>query len=147
LTRPIGRDYEARFWSKVDMQPGGCWEWTASRKNTGYGQFMKTTGNLVLAHRLAYELVHGSVPEGLHLDHLCRNRGCVNPAHLEPVTNRENTVRGMAGEVNAARMLAKTACKYGHPYTEANTRITPQGWRACRACARADAQRARDRAK
>lgn len=94
----------------------GCWTWTA-HTNDGYGQFHDGTRD-VGAHRWAYEWVHGPVLIGLELDHLCRNRACVNPLHLDPVTLRENQMRG-AGFV--AANAAKAHCPQGHPYDEANT--------------------------
>lgn len=94
----------ARFWSKVDKDHGkpldlrdlstGCWEWVAGT-SWGYGQFSLQGGN-IQAHRYAYELLVGPIPEGLDIDHLCMCRRCVNPAHLEPVTRGENNVRGTA---------------------------------------------------
>lgn len=83
----IGVDDEARFWSHVDAE-GDCWEWTVSTGSHGYGQFAVggLGGTMVLAHRYAFELLVGPIPEGLTLDHLCRNKICVNPDHLEPVT-------------------------------------------------------------
>ena len=84
-----------RFWSKVDKNgPGGCWLWTASLNNRGYGRFGPTgQRKLVRAHRWAYEAVVGPIPDGLVIDHLCGVKRCVNPAHLEPVTNFENLRR------------------------------------------------------
>jgi hypothetical protein len=137
----------ARFWAKVDFSDG-CWEWTASRRSDGYAQF-KVDGRTVLVHRLAYELVVGPIPEGLTLDHLCRNRACVNPDHLEPVTHRENVLRG---ENFSAVNAAATHCANGHPFDEANTYTYPAGkggqtHRACRACNRAAAARYKERQK
>lgn len=136
-----------RFWKKVDKagalpanRPdlGPCWEWTSSHAQ-GYGRFRITEQQFVPAHRYAYELLVGRVPGGLELDHLCRNRGCVNPAHLEPVTHRENMLRGEGvGSANAR----KTHCKRGHPFDETNTYVERDGHRVCRACVR-DAQRRR----
>lgn len=129
------RDPVERFWEKVD-RTGGCWIWTAAEDGKGYGAFGVAEGLTVKAHRFAYEDLAGPVPAGLQLDHLCRNRLCVNPDHLEPVTNRENTIRGLAPSTNAARLKARTHCKYGHEFTAENTRLTREGWRDCRACRR-----------
>lgn len=117
-----------RLWSKVDRSggPDACWPWLGSTRN-GYGQIW-SNGKLVRTHRVAYELAHGSIPAGLVIDHLCRTPACANPRHLEPVTNRENTLRGLSG-----RMM--THCRSGHEYTTANTRITGSR-RRCRACDR-----------
>ncbi len=125
---------ETRFWSKVDKS-GDCWLWMASTKDTGYGQFF-VNGTMVRAHRLAYELMVGPVPDGLQLDHLCRVRNCVNPEHLEPVTTQENTRRGASGH---ERRQKKTHCAQGHPYNAENTYLY-RDMRYCRAC-----RRARDR--
>jgi hypothetical protein len=136
-------DWEAAFWAKVREVPSGCWEWTGSRM-AGYGQFGTRTagcrrGLTTAAHRIAYELVVGQVRDGLELDHVCRNRACCNPAHLEPVTHRENVLRGVSPMALNAR---KEACPRGHAYAPANTYVTKAGKRQCRAC-HADRQRAR----
>jgi hypothetical protein len=126
---------EERFWAKVDKGDGtGCWLWTGLRTglNGSYGMALKRN-KVVLAHRFSYELAHGEIPDGKHLDHLCRNRLCVNPAHLEPVEPRENVLRGVGFTAENAR---KTHCKFGHPFDAENTYITKRGGRACRTCAR-----------
>lgn len=97
-----------RFWSKVDKS-GDCWEWTAATSG-GYGRF-GMDGRSWRAHRVAYILILGEFPEGLELDHLCRNKRCVNPAHLEPVTHHVNVLRG---ECPSARRARRTLCIRGH---------------------------------
>jgi len=108
-----------RFWAKVDengpvpiQHPdmGRCWQWVGSRTNNGYGQIWDG-GRLVLAHRLAYETLVGPIPDGLECDHLCRNRPCVRPSHIEPVTHSANLKRspfkGQAGEANRNAKLTE----------------------------------------
>jgi hypothetical protein len=150
--RRIKRDPEERFLEKVDKSGpiplhrpdlGPCWTWTAAKTKLGYGKF-HYDGRLGKAHGFAYEHFIGPIPDGCEdLDHLCRNPSCVNPAHLEPVTHRENVLRGAApSAVNAA----KTHCDRNHEFTEANTyiRIGQGGkkMRICRACHREDVNRA-----
>jgi hypothetical protein len=120
-----------RFWARVDRRSDDeCWAWTGSKKRNGYGEFM-INGHRYVAHRWLYEQVHGQVAEGFELDHLCRNPACVNPGHLEPVTRRENQLRGNGVSGINAR---KTHCPQGHPYDEANTVVRPTGRRDCRIC-------------
>lgn len=115
-----------------------CWEWEAAKSPNGYGQ-VKHDGRTRSAHRTVYEQLVGPIPDGLDLDHLCRNRGCVNPDHLEPVTRRENLLRG---DTLAASNAAKTRCLRDHPLHGANLYIYPSnGRRACRIC-RKSARRA-----
>lgn len=116
------------FWGKVKKTPT-CWLWTGATSEKGYGHF-GAGGRSRLAHRVAYELIVGVIPEGLTIDHLCRVRNCVNPDHLEPVTGAENTRRGHAGKHFADR----TRCPKGHPYDEQNTRYSKRGTRVCKAC-------------
>ncbi len=110
-----------------------CIEWIGARTSGGYGKFW-SQGKCVPAHRWSYRLLVGEIPKGLELDHLCRNRSCVNPLHLEPVTRTENVRRGVSGIVNAARKLAQTSCPSGHPYAGENLKIVG-GYRRCRECA------------
>lgn len=132
----------ARFWAKVRNAAAlDCWEWTAGRDTGGYGQF-SIDGRLRKAHRVAWELLRGDIPDGLELDHLCRNRSCVNPWHLEPVTHQVNAVRGLTPILSRARNLAKTHCPKGHPYSGENLYITPIGQRHCRTCRSAQAHEA-----
>lgn len=121
----------ARFWARV-AKTTTCWLWVGSRSN-GYGQFWDGSKHL-RPHRFAYEFLVGPIAEGLVLDHLCRVRHCVNPAHLDPVTQRENILRGAGA---CARNAAKTHCRHGHPFTDENTRLTPDGARRCITCERA----------
>lgn len=109
-----------RFWPKVLISEG-CWTWIGGVASTGYGTFGWSSGLNMSAHAAVWKMTRGEVPAGLELDHLCRNRRCVNPDHLEPVTHLENVRRGMAGEVNGARQRAKTHCAHGHEYTPENT--------------------------
>ncbi len=125
-----------RFWDKIEIQESGCWEWQAQVKDTGYGIFYDGK-HQVRAHRYAYEHFNNvSVPEGLEIDHLCRNRKCVNPEHMEIVTHQENVVRGIAGQWFREKQIAKTHCPQGHPYDEENTYHRPDGGRDCKQCMR-----------
>lgn len=124
------RPVPERFWEKVDRKASAeCWLWLGTTRN-GYGQIHVGQYHLS-AHRLAYELLIGPIPDGLTLDHLCRVTRCVNPSHLEPVTDRVNILRGNAPPSRNAR---KSHCLRGHLFDEANTRIRPNGARICRAC-------------
>jgi len=123
-----------RFWSKVN-KTDTCWLWTGGVDNKGYAGL--SFGDVrVLAHRLAWVDANGPVPDGLQLDHLCRVRHCVNPAHLEPVTPGENVRRGDAGAWLAEWWRVQPTCRRGHPWTGENTRVTSRGYRLCRACSR-----------
>lgn len=128
------------FAQKFTILDNGCWEWNASKTSDGYGWFRDGSGP-VRAHQWAYEYFIGPVPEGLELDHLCRNRACANPYHLEPVTDRENTIRG----VNARPK--KTHCKQGHAFTPDNTYFRKNGRRACRQCSRNSMRKKRIKVK
>jgi HNH endonuclease len=128
MTDPI-----VRFWRKVRKTPT-CWYWDGWMTRTGYGLFGIRASHGVLAHRFAYECVHGPIPLGLQIDHLCHVRGCVNPDHLEAVTPQENVRRSARGNPQF--------CPRGHPYDEANTEWRPRSncpagrSRRCRICHR-----------
>lgn len=111
------------------VQENGCWEWFGGIKGNGYG-VVWYDGGLHQAHRWVYEQFCGPIPEGLQLDHLCRNRRCVRPEHLEPVTRLENLRRGVGN-------AGKRQCKRGHAFDAENTRHMPNGSRQCKTCIRA----------
>lgn len=142
---------EERFTAKVDTSggPDACWPWTATLINTGYGRIW-IAGSHYLAHRVAYELWRGPIPDGLDIDHICHDprtcaggdacphRRCVNPAHLEIVPHRVNLLRG---NTIVARNAAKAQCLNGHEFTIVNTRIgfnwdRRSYYRACKQCER-----------
>jgi hypothetical protein len=130
-----------RFWAKVN-KTDACWEWRASKYPTGYGAYNLDGKNVRPAHRVAYEDTNGPVPVGLVLDHLCRNRSCVNPAHLEPVTIGENVLRGVGVSALNAK---KTHCPKGHEYAGDNLSVKSNGTRRCLACHREEASAYRSR--
>ena len=126
---------EERFNEKWHLDPEtGCWIWHAA-KSGGYGRIKSPGGQDALhAHRVSYELHRGDIPDGLVIDHLCRNTACVNPSHLEPVTNKENTMRG---ENMTAQNVLKTHCPRGHEDTLENTysyATRTKNMRMCRTC-------------
>lgn len=146
MTMPTGyvmRPAIDRFAEKIALTDSGCIEWIGGLNGVGYGQFYvgmdanPRTGK-GYAHRWSYEHHVGPIPDGLHIDHLCRNRACVNPDHLEPVTRAENVLRGMGQSALNAR---KTHCPKGHPLNGANVRIGTKGERKCRACERAQSRK------
>lgn len=116
---------------------GECWEWDGAKNERGYGRTLvrRADGGTssTLVHRVAYELARGAIAEGMTIDHICRTRACVNPAHMEVVTQGENTMRGTSpSAVNARRLL----CLHGHPLAGRNLLVTKKGNRACRECLR-----------
>lgn len=130
VTRPNTPD---QFWAQSEPEPNtGCWLWLGQKSWNGYGRFW-WSGKQKMAHRLAYELTFGPIPSET-LDHLCKNKGCVNPKHLEPVSNRENTLRG---NNMAARHARQTHCLRGHPLDSARIERGKSGLvRRCRVCER-----------
>lgn len=124
---------EERLDSKIYRDgPNGCWLWQGTMVPTGYGQFAPTKTTRTPAHRAVWKWLVGPIPDGLELDHLCRNKRCVNPEHLEPVTRLENIRRSVPYRDH----LRPTHCKWGHERTPENLYTTTQGGKACRECAR-----------
>ncbi len=123
--------HEERFWSRVDKTQT-CWNWIGGLNHAGYAR-IRVNGRARMAHAWAYEQKNGAVPSGLELDHLCRNRRCVNPAHLEPVTHTTNIQRGAGRAPTNAR---KTRCRNGHAFSVDNlvTSDLKYGQRRCRTC-------------
>lgn len=120
-------------WKACQLEHYGvesCWIWSGVPNKHGYGT-MKINGKSVLAHRFGYVLMIGAIPEGKQIDHLCRNRLCVNPYHLEPVDSRTNTLRG---DTLASKQSKQTHCIHGHPFCGDNLRIRENGKRICAAC-------------
>ncbi len=116
-----------RFWDKVEVDPiTKCWNWISALQERGYSLFW-TKHKSVLAHRFAYEVNKSKIPDGLTIDHLCRNHGCVNPDHLEVVTIKENVLRGIGP---TAQNNKKTTCPLGHLYDGYDNR----GYRTCSKC-------------
>lgn len=132
------RRVEDRFSAKYQVQEDGCWRWTDALRPDGYGTLMLGTDlGTMLAHRVSYLLQVGPIPAGHELDHLCRNRACVNPKHLEPVLHRENGVRGQVFR----DYKRKTHCKRGHSVAE-HGHLRADGYYACNTC-QTDNQRER----
>ena len=130
---------DSRFWAKVVISAINtyngtqCWEWASAVTVNGYGMFWFNRAP-EYAHRLSYENKHEKIPKGLVINHLCRNRKCVNPDHLEAVTQQENCRKGLTGFLPGLMQRLKTHCPKGHEYNEENTRIKNDGSRSCRAC-------------
>ena len=130
-------EWEAMFWGRV-KKTETCWLWQGPLHN-GYGS-VRFRGRSMGIHRAAYEFLVGPVPPPMQIDHICRVRNCVNPAHMEMVTGKVNTLRGTAfSAINAV----KTHCPRGHAYDRRNTYLDAVGQRHCRACGQAAARRYR----
>jgi hypothetical protein len=133
----MATEFPERVERRIRRAPNGlCWEWIGAKDRDGYGKIpwrLPSGRGSGYAHRVVYELAVAPIPTGLTIDHLCRNRGCVNPAHLEPVTHRVNTLRGQTFSGKNAR---KTHCIRGHAFDETNTHRSSKGERVCRACSR-----------
>jgi len=122
----ISPEVRKRFWSHVDCsESSGCWIWIGYKSKRGYGKFYFEK-SWYRAHRFSYLMAHGGIDPNLTIDHLCRNTACVNPSHLEQVTNQENIRRGGNS--------LKTHCPQGHPFSGSNLVIKNDGLRRCRIC-------------
>lgn len=132
LPARIPYDMTRAFWARVEKTET-CWLWRGGINADGYGQFQPSRERNLRAHKFAWESEHGPTPDGMVLDHLCRTRACVRPEHIEAVTPRTNTLRGIGP---AAINSRKTRCKNGHRFTPENTRITNNGRRTCWTCIR-----------
>lgn len=132
-----------RFWRRVEKTET-CWNWIGQIV-AGYG-VISFGGKSQKAHRISWEMEHGPIPEGLTIDHLCRNKRCIrpDPSHLEPVTNTVNIRRGNGLFVMNAR---KTHCNHGHPFISENTDRDPRGNRRCRTCMREADRRHREKVR
>jgi len=131
----IARNINERFFEKVRHDASGCWLWEAGLTDHGYGTFRlggRSDGK-IYAHIYTYELLIGRVPDGLELDHLCRTPSCCNPWHLEPVTHRINSLRGISPTI---LMHRANLCKRGHSLLGDNAYVRPSGERNCRICLR-----------
>ncbi len=141
---PPGTPLPERLRAKITINSSnGCWEWQASLTTNGYGQIM-VDKRKCYAHRIAYEVFVGEIPSDLEIDHLCCNKRCINPQHLETVTSRENTARHFNNWIDAR---SASHCKRGHEYTAANTLKRPNGGRACRTCSVVSNRRSVQRAE
>lgn len=129
----------------------GCWLWVLAVNKDGYGKLKKNRKSLI-AHRFTYEQLVGPIPAGLEIDHLCTNKSCVNPAHLEPVPTKVNIERmhkrrpeakTRLGRIARERRDARTHCPQGHPYSGDNLRIAPSGQQVCKTCTRENMRRYR----
>lgn len=123
-----------RFFAKVERRVDGCWQWTGALVSRGYGSFRRSQSNgatTASAHRWIWEWACGPIPDHLEVDHLCFNRACVNPMHLDLVEHGENVRRGRRNQNHG-----KTHCLHGHAFDADNTRIDSRGRRACKTCSR-----------
>jgi len=128
--------FQAMEANSIPEPNSGCLLWLGAMNQFGYGR-ARLGGKRMVAHRAAYILACGPVPDDLELDHLCRVRCCINPAHLEPVSKVVNVRRGSAGQTAGRRAATRTHCPHGHPYSGDNLFVRPSGARECRTCMRA----------
>lgn len=130
---PLPANMKGRLLSKVKVE-GECWTWQGYRLPGGYGQIGVGARRMRLAHRVSYVVFKGNIPDGLEIDHICRNTSCINPHHLEAVTSSTNARRG---NTIARKNAAKTHCKHGHEFTAENTILHKGKYRNCKTCVRA----------
>jgi hypothetical protein len=125
-------DIEGRFYKKITVVQE-CWIWKASKLESGYGLFTDEYGKTITAHRWSFQHFHGVIPQGLVIDHICRNPSCVNPKHLQAISQSDNIKRSLLVKARSAR----THCKNGHEFTPQNTRyVKGQRGRRCSTCAK-----------
>ncbi len=127
---PEFKSVRDRTLAKIVVSSSGCWEWQGGKDKRGYGK-VSNDGRDVFAHRLIWAIERGALPVGLEPAHLCRNRSCCNPDHLEWVTHRENVIRG---DSPSAISLRSNCCHRGHEFTPDNTKVRNDGYRQCRTC-------------
>lgn len=135
--RIIRRPVSERIFENVYMDPNcGCWIWLGAVNSTNYGTFSIGRSNPILVHRVSHALFKGPIAKGFTIDHLCRNTLCVNPAHLEAVTQSINSKRGLSPIINKLRAQRMTHCKHGHPRTKENLWFRKNGYTICKECSR-----------
>jgi len=146
---PRPRPVAERFWEKVDIRdPDECWPWTKSCNPWGYGKFARVHGDIVPAHRMAWELTHGPIPDGLFVLHHCDNPPCCNPYKCLFLGTHQDNMRDMASKGRATNVnMRKIRCKRGHLLAGENLYVDPNGWRECRTCLQDKGVRYRERVK
>ena len=129
-------DIVAKIEGRLVIDHHGCWVWQGAKSSEGYGRVRIPGGGLAYTHRAMFESAKGPVPDGRQIDHLCRNRACCNPDHLEAVTPLVNVHRSTAAEVNKRMREQRTHCRRGHLLDAENSYFYANGYRSCRECRR-----------
>jgi hypothetical protein len=136
----ISADIKDRLWGRVIIQPDGCALWTGAVQSSGYGHMSVGEGRIQYVHRISYSISHGEIPPGFVVDHICSNRLCVAPGHLEAVSlaenNRRTWARGRGVNVNIGEARRKDVCPQGHPKNGENLYVTRTGAHQCKECRR-----------